>query len=176
MIIGITGYAGVGKDTCADLLTYYANFEKRAFAEKVRAAYYYVAPAEQVDAINKYGWDHAKRSNPHIRTGLQGIGAMCRLVFGANFWVEQAMPTDRRVFHPEKVNYVFSDVRYQNEAEAIKALGGIIVRLKRDNVFPANDHLSEVGIDSIEADLVLENSTPESAVSEILEYIKWNKG
>lgn len=169
MIIGITGYAGVGKDTVADLLTYRANFEKRAFADKVREAYYEVAPDAHRHAIDLYGWDDAKRSNLHIRTGLQGLGAMCRKVFGLDFWIEQAL---KGVLF-EKVDYVFADVRYPNEAEAIKARGGVIVRLKRDNVFPVNNHESETNVDSIEADLVLENTSPESAVSEILELIKW---
>ncbi len=166
MIIGITGYAGVGKDTLADMLVE-EGFQKRAFADKVREAYYEVAPLEHVALIDEIGWDNAKRENPYIRVGLQGVGSMCRKVFGKDFWINQALAIDL------DDDVVFSDVRYENEAYAIRRAGGIIIRLKRDDVNPANNHESELNVDKIDADMIIENKTPEQAFYEVLDLIDY---
>lgn len=171
MIIGITGYAGVGKDTLADLLKPY-KFHKRSFADKVREAYYEVAPDSHREAIEMYGWDLAKRGNIHIRIGLQGVGAMCRKVFGKTFWIDQAMPTADELLD---LNIVYADVRYPNEAEAIWDKGGYVIRLKRDAIQPVNGHESEILLDTIEADLVIENKTPEEELDILLKFVNINK-
>ena len=44
-------------------------------------------------------------------------------------------------------NYVFSDVRFPNEADAIKDLGGQIWRVHRTGVAPVNGHPSEIAMD-----------------------------
>jgi hypothetical protein len=38
---------------------------------------------------------------------------------------------------------VFSDVRYPNEADAVRKLGGQVWRIERDGHGPANEHTSE---------------------------------
>lgn len=167
MIIGITGYAGVGKDTLADLLVETQGFEKRAFADKVREAYYEVAPVAHQELIDELGWDAAKRENMFIRAGLQGIGSMCRKVFGKDFWIKQALSIELGN------NIVFSDVRYENEAYAIRKAGGIIIRLKRDGIEPFNDHESETNVDNIDPDMVIENRTPEQALKDVIELIEY---
>lgn len=170
LIIGITGYAGVGKDTLADLICEHTDFHKLSFAGKVKDLYLRLAPTHTLELIEARGWDFAKHHDLQVRTALQGLGSACRNTFGKDFWIKQAMPNKLEIEHE---NFVFSDVRYVNEAKAIWAQGGIVIRLKRDNVSPANAHLSEVGIDEIHADLTIENHSPQSALSEVLEYIGW---
>lgn len=170
MIIGITGYAGVGKDTLADLLEVEHGFEKRSFASKLKTVYYDIATEGQRQLIDETGWDNAKRINTMIRVGLQGLGAVMRKHFGKDFWIKEAMTYTLEM---KEKHYVFSDVRYPNEAEAIRSAGGVIVRLKRDGIFPVNDHDSETLLDSINPDLTIENHSPHSALAEVLELIKW---
>ena len=170
LIIGITGYAGVGKDTLADLICEHTDFHKLSFAGKVKELYLRLAPTQTLELIEKRGWDFAKHHDLQVRTALQGLGSACRNTFGKDFWIRQAMPTRLEIEHE---NFVFSDVRYANEARAIWALDGVVIRLKRDGVNPANAHLSEVGVDEIDADLVIDNHSPHSALSEVLEYIGW---
>jgi hypothetical protein len=75
-------------------------------------------------------------------------------MFGEDFWVEQTM---NRVSQIEG-NCVVSDVRYLNEAQAIRADGGFIIRIERDGVEAANGHASEDGMADFEYDLVLRNN------------------
>lgn len=172
MLVGITGYAGVGKDTLADLICEHTDYYKLSFADKVKELYLKFAPLSHLEMIREQGWDFAKHNNMEIRIGLQGIGSACRLTFGKDFWIKQAMPTTLELEHE---NYVFADVRYMNEAQAIWKNGGIVIRLNRDGVMPANEHISEVGIDEIQANLTITNHSPQSALSEVLEFIGWEE-
>ena len=50
-----------------------------------------------------------------------------------------------------------TDVRFPNEAQRIKDLGGVVWRVKRPGVGPANYHESETALDDWPFDAVLEN-------------------
>ena len=43
--------------------------------------------------------------------------------------------------------WVVSDCRFENEAQAIKDRGGVIIRIDRPGVKPINNHPSETAID-----------------------------
>ncbi len=42
---------------------------------------------------------------------------------------------------------VVSDMRYRNEAQAIRHRGGVLIRIERPGVGPINDHISEHDLD-----------------------------
>jgi hypothetical protein len=73
-------------------------------------------------------------------------------MFDENFWVDYALNS---VVDGTKV--VIADVRYPNEADAIKALGGKVYRVERDGVGPANAHASENALEGYEFDGTLYN-------------------
>ena len=50
-----------------------------------------------------------------------------------------------------------SDVRFPNEADAIRAFGGLVVRVERPGVGPINGHESEIALDGYDFDLVVVN-------------------
>lgn len=55
-------------------------------------------------------------------------------------------------------NWVVSDVRFPNEAEAIKKRGGILIKVIRDNI-PILDHESEIALDNYDKwDYIIENN------------------
>jgi hypothetical protein len=55
---------------------------------------------------------------------------------------------------------VISDVRFLNEANAIKMMNGQVWRVNRPNVLAANDHASEIEMDSFNNfDVVITNDT-----------------
>lgn len=166
MIIGLTGYAQSGKDTVAKILVENYGYTRVAFADKIREFLYETNPmfdnvaGEPLfvrERVDRDGWEEAKKS-PHIRRLLQNSGVAARKVFGENFWVQQAL----REVHFEG-NYVITDVRFTNEADAIKKYDNSqIWRIKRLGVDAINAHVSETQMDGYPVDQIfINNSTIE---------------
>ena len=149
MIIGLSGYAQSGKDTVAELLCLNYKYHRRAFADPMRDAIYTLNPivfnlnSRVADLVDEYGWDVAK-ANPEVRRLLQVFGTdVGRKMFNENFWVDIALAGLN-----DKHRVVLSDVRFPNEAEAIKNLGGQVWRINRHNHTPVNGHKSEHAMDN----------------------------
>lgn len=160
MLIGLSGYAQVGKDSAAELLSYW-DFERRAFADILREALVALNPTVRykgdpfpVASLFKWhGYEGARAGAPEIRELLQRLGTeVGRNMLGENVWVDAALAT----CEPDR-DYVFTDVRFTNEAEALRSLGGIIIRIERPGYGPANDHPSEVAMDDYPWDYVVIN-------------------
>ena len=62
-------------------------------------------------------------------------------------------------------NWIITDTRFPNEAEAIKKAGGIIIRVDRPGVKPINDHPSEIGLDGWKFDYKIANVSDIKALS-----------
>ena len=52
---------------------------------------------------------------------------------------------------------VYTDVRYPNEADFIRSKGGLIIKVVRPGVQPANNHVTEKNVDLIQEDVLLHN-------------------
>lgn len=99
----------------------------------------------------------------HVTTGrayLQNFGNTAREVFGADFWVDQVLPRPRtligsswythvqvrqgdlQVRYPAADCVVITDLRYENEAERVHALGGAVWEVTRPGV-ESDGHASE---------------------------------
>jgi hypothetical protein len=161
MIIGLTGYAQSGKDTVANILVNNYGYTRIAFADKIREFLYETNP--MYDSIvgeplfvrakvDRDGWEEAKKS-PQIRRLLQTSGVAARKLFGEDFWVDQALSG-----MDVAGNYVIADVRFENEADKIKASGGQIWRIKRLGVDPINGHISETQMDGYPVDQIFINN------------------
>lgn len=137
MLIGMIGFAGAGKDTAAEALLG-RGFERRAFADALKA----VALA--------MGWDGVK--DERGRRFLQDLGLACREHIHERVWLDAAL---RDI---EGRDVVITDVRFLNEAEAVREAGGILVRVVRPGVGPANDHVSELQLLEWPADITLTNA------------------
>lgn len=134
MILGMAGLARSGKDTAAAHLIAAHGYERRAFADPIRSALYALDPNVHVHGrtmrlaafVDVVGWDRAKQA-PDVRRLLQRLGTeVAREQWGERFWVQRAThdltPGDR---------VVFTDVRFPNEADAIRALGGLVIKITR---------------------------------------------
>ena len=158
MIIGMSGFARSGKDAAAEYLVEEHGFIRIAFADKLRDFLYalnpYVSPTEEkyfgngsvvpvklTKVIDEYGWDHYKETKfgDEIRRLLQRLGTEAgRQTLWDTIWIDAAL----KDLDPNK-NYVVSDARFLNEFAAIEERGGVILRVNRPGVGPANDHASE---------------------------------
>jgi hypothetical protein len=160
MIIGLTGYAQSGKDTLANILVEKFGFTRVAFADPIRDLLYEMNPSVKDGGyrvrgvVDGYGWEIAKTTFPEVRNLLQNLGVGARKTFGESFWVQQAL----RKVHFEG-NFVITDVRFSNEADAIRKYDNSqIWRVKRPGVGAVNLHESETQMDSYKVDQIFLNS------------------
>lgn len=157
--IGLIGHAGCGKDAVAARLTHH-GFERIAFADPVRSILLNMNPLitsdglRLRDAVDAYGLDTAKRQFHVVRELLQGLGEGVRASLGESVWVDHAL---RRLDALSDRPVVVSDVRYRNEALALRSRRFFLVRVQRPGVGPANGHPSETNIPVELADATLLN-------------------
>lgn len=168
MIIGLSGYARSGKDESANALLG-LGFKRVAFADKLRDFLLALNPIVGTDEDNDYwtvsdviagyGWDGYKASpyGPEMRQLLQRLGTECgREMLYDTVWVDAALDD----YRTGKVKHqVVPDVRFPNEAEAIKELGGYVLRIERPGIDPANAHVSETALDDWNFDAVVVNGS-----------------
>lgn len=183
-LVGIAGWARSGKDTAAQGLVD-IGWTKAAFADPLKRALEILNPVVYTeghwdndkdiyslsDAL-AYGdgWNDAKDDpdwGDEVRRLLQTFGTeVGRNLFGEDFWVKQALDGA----YPYTV---FSDVRFKNEADAIRAAGGIVIRVQRDGVFPVNGHSSETDLDDYDFDYEITNNwTKESLQDDIRFHVE----
>ena len=169
-LIGLTGPAGSGKDAAAQPLTSDLGYTRVAFADPVRKALLALNPRvcyedrglmPLLHYVNELGWDGAKQIL-HVRELLQRMGTEAgRDIHGQDCWLKIA----REKINAADTPVVVTDVRFANEAELIRELGGTVVHVKRPGVGPVNGHSSDAGVDVQLGDRVLVNDGPLEAVS-----------
>lgn len=141
MIIGICGLIGSGKGTVADILVGYHDFKKISFADKLK------------DGVAQvFGWDRdllegdtdrsrlwrekvdeywTKETGREItpRLVLQEFGTDCmRYGFYDGIWVSLVK---KHMIDTPHYNYVIPDVRFPNEMNMIRELGGSVWQVRR---------------------------------------------
>lgn len=158
-LIGLTGYSQSGKDTVASVLVEKYGYTRIAFADKIKDFLYSVNPLTACsptgylqDLVDLVGWDKAKQE-AQVRALLQNVGLSARELIDANIWVTLAL---RNISSADRI--VITDVRFENEADAIKNLGGQVWRIKRLGVGPVNDHISESQLEAYKADQIFMNN------------------
>ena len=92
------------------------------------------------------------------RQYLQNIGTEMRKLFGEDFWVDQVLPhtspalmePSRTLDHQRKLERLYpgvdcvaiTDLRFENEAQRVLDLGGVVWRVNRDGI-ESDGHASE---------------------------------
>ena len=178
MIIGLSGFAGSGKDTLAQMLAEREGFVKMSFAEPMRKMLYELNPIVQADEkrnffrlqtiIDDGGWDFAKRNYKEIRELLQRLGTESgRNVLGENVWVDYLFEK----YESEGIkNLVIPDVRFPNEARKIWSNKGYLIRVVRSDTNAVNNHKSESSF--YEYDCIIKNDgTPEDMFNKYKQYL-----
>lgn len=148
-IIGLGYQARSGKDSVGDYLAAYHGFKKTAFAESLKEACRVIF---HLDDRHLHG-ELKEEMHPFWATTprdiLQRVGTEAlRRGFDEDVWVKSA---HLRVKQAPTTNWVLTDVRFPNEAEAIKSWGGqvfCIDRPERPDLIATNKHASEVSMDA----------------------------
>jgi hypothetical protein len=157
-VIGLSGYARSGKDTVASIMGDW-GWQRAAFADPIRKAVYKLNPQihdglRVQDIVDQFGWDRAKVEYKEIRYLLQHMGTEAgRQLYGEQFWIDQTLDSV-----PDDTDVVITDVRFPNEADAIRAIGGEVWRIRRPGTGPVNDHISETAMDDYSFDAIIDNS------------------
>lgn len=158
--VGLAGFARSGKDSVGSVLVS-QGFVRRSFASPMRVALCRLNPLVDtvngvmplMDALYLLGsWEGLKERAPGVRVLLQRLGSdVGREMFGEDFWVGQAF----KGLDDESV--VFTDVRFPNEAEAIRGRGGVVWNVVRPGVGAANGHVSESALGGFVFDATIVN-------------------
>jgi hypothetical protein len=178
MIIGISGYSGSGKDlvgtiiqeislnkwhikkwagklkTIASILTGIPveNFEDQEFKKTLLGPEWGTVKDIPLNEVPVFA-DIQFNSLMTVRDFLQKLGTdAIRDSLHENTWVNATM-----IDYTAESNWIITDTRFPNEAEAIKKAGGIVVRINRPGVQPINPHPSETSLDDWNFDAVINN-------------------
>lgn len=151
ILIGMTGLARSGKDTVADYLVKEYGFVKMSlagplkemarridpiigydleaieykgnFGEAVRRDLTDVTPVRLVDALDRLGEDEVKARFPEYRNFLVKLGTDGIRHVDDSFWIDLAMSGIEDELMGGSGRVVVTDVRFQNEADAIITQG-----------------------------------------------------
>ena len=102
-----------------------------------------------------------------VRDLLQKLGTdACRNGLHENTWVNALMADYTPVTHSDRdpggfvyPNWIITDTRFPNEAQAIKNAGGLVIRVDRPGVKAINAHPSETGLDDWDFDHKIMNGS-----------------
>lgn len=168
-LIGITGKIGAGKSTLATILQKYGYTE-----------YSFATPLKQIAEIfgfskeSLYGSQEDKlkiheKWGISARYFLQKLGTdifrislkdkIPEMKIDNSIWIELF-----KLKYNPSIKTVISDVRFLDEAKAIKELGGIIIKIERTNnrydkssETNSNTHVSEIEMEQIRPDIIIQN-------------------
>ncbi len=181
-LIGLIGKKRVGKDTFAAVLVEEFGFARVAFADPLKEMALTIDPFlvggwdSSLDdeflatAVANFGWEEVKDTYPEARRFLQRLGDGVRQ-FDPDFWLDAGMDTadgyrygsreEPNVFITERTSQrpvVITDVRYPNEADAIRDAGGTLIRIVRPGADDGDTHASETALDDYPVDDVVTNT------------------
>ncbi|RZS39159.1 hypothetical protein EV193_104375 [Herbihabitans rhizosphaerae] len=169
--VGIIGRARAGKDTLASVLIEERGFTRVGFADSMKALALKADPMIEgplpdwgypaeglVDLVRQKGWERAKDDHAETRRFLQRLGTGARDVLGEDVWLRA---WERKAHQFPRV--VVPDVRFENEADLLRAKGYTLVRVVRPGLSTSDTHVSETEQESIRADVTISNDSTYAA-------------
>ncbi len=189
-LIGLSGAARSGKDTVGRYLIEKYNFKRYAFADPLKkaASEMFGIPLEDFHNDNKKEvmnefWEFSPRQIAQL------LGTECgRKIFRDDIWIKRAemawvehQQTIAEIA-PETFGHidglagmVVTDVRFENEAQWIKDMGGFnihIIRPGKDGNVGLSNHASEAGYpDDLKDHIILNDGTLDDLYQKIDEIV-----
>jgi hypothetical protein len=188
MIIGISGKIGSGKDTLSIVINYLADksapdsfnrweqpleeytYKNKKYAENLKCMVCFLIGCNRIDLEDREfkekelgeEWDGLTP-----RKILQLLGTEAgREIIHPNIWVNSLFAD-----YTTDSNWIITDVRFPNEAQAIKDRGGIVVRIERPGgeSHCGGAHASETALDDYDFDIVINN---DGTIEELIDKVK----
>ena len=141
MIIGICGLIGSGKGTVVDILVETHNFKKLSFADKLKDGVATIFgwdramlegdtdESRQWRELKDDFWSNETKMEVTPRLVLQLFGTDCmRNGFDDGIWVSTIK---KKLLENPTIDYVVPDVRFANEVDMIRDIGGQVWEVKR---------------------------------------------
>ena len=205
MLLGLAGAAGAGKDTCAQLLVT-SGFVQLAFADALRDE---VAEAWRVDLAMLVDRGTKEWPIPALATGncldarfvhrmlelgyspteprsarwvMQRWGTDYRRALdGDAYWIDHALQRLMRLRGQGHARVVITDVRFDNEVQAVRALGGACVQVLRPDTIALQADTARHGSARLPAGLEAEAihndgglQHLEAELARVLHALGWN--
>jgi len=177
VIVGFCGWKRSGKNVCASALQEH-GFVDVPFAGGLKAMLKAWLEYNGVTNPEMYtdDWykDHKSRyfSNKEFRYAMQTLGTEWgREKIGSQFWING---WTRKIQDLDRITV--SDVRFPDEAEAIRVKGGILIRVRRPSFVNLDEHESEKNMESLKADYEIINAEIEDTKKQVLDIVKQKFG
>lgn len=177
-LIGITGAARAGKDTLGSGLALHAGFVRLSFAQPIRA---FVADllgltVPELEPIKEVSQSVLGGKTP--RFAMQTLGTEWgRCMMDSDLWVRAAI-TKAAYWRDQGRPVAITDVRFPNEAEAIRDAGGDVIKITRPGYGlsgQASVHVSEQGIPkSLVSVELVNNADRDSLVEQALRCLGYD--
>ena len=169
MIIGFTGKKRSGKSTASayvlsrieaervNFKTALLNEMKDRFPNTLNALVRLIE-VQNYDGTKPLTVDGMLEEKPDdvIRFFLQEYGTGVRRADDPDYWVDQWKNT---ALDLKDKSIVVDDIRFLNEARAVRELSGIIIRIEREGLETTDTHISETEMDGITADYTIRAQT-----------------
>jgi hypothetical protein len=153
IIIGLSGKKRSGKNTVAKLI---------ATATSLRVKEFAFADPLKHEVCKACGISRTilEENKDNFRLILQGWGTdFRRKMHGDDYWIKKTgLALHTSVMSDQADIYVFTDLRFTNEANFLRDCGAVIVRVNRD-LSTVDEHSSEVDLDGYRFDFVINNSS-----------------
>lgn len=168
-VIGFSGENRSGKDTSADRLVDHHGYVKFSFATKLKEMIFRINPLLDSGVYLDEAWvksgrneDVLKQSYPEYRRFMTRFATEGMRHADPEFWINQLRNEVNLALQQGK-SVVFSDVRFDNEAEYILSLSenaAIYRVIKHDNTMGHYDHSSNRGISDhmVKAEIINDGS------------------
>lgn len=180
MLIAICGHKFSGKSTVANLLHNATGYEVVSFADKLKDITCVLSGCTR-EQLEDYDFKETQlvpdylcpyclnADKPTFRAFLQHFGSEVMRGVNDNIWIDCTLSNCDK-------DCIVSDCRFPNEAKAVKARGGIVIKVVREGC-GGDSHCSEVGVDEIEADYTLFNdSTLDNLVANVDSLVRLLRG
>lgn len=157
LMIGLAGDPGSGKDTAGAYLVDIYRYKRIAFGDGVREEVAAMIAWANDNAFPQSPWKpddvYAKPTDPRMRILLQWWGTEFRREQDPDYWVKKAIAKMRA-----GEGYVFTDVRFPNEAETVRRDGGVVWKIVgRGKPEGLEGHISN-NLDWLRPDAIIDNS------------------